>query len=193
MAKQLKTANMITITEALQEIKTVGNRLKKKRVAIGTYLARDKRVIDPLASDGGSEKYITQERQSITDLETRIINIRTAIQNSNLSSSLTVGDKTRKVAEWLVWRREVAEDSRAFLVSLTNGINNLRNELQKKGGRLVGAAVAINEGNNANDPPQMIVNVNEKELLNEQENMEQVLGELDGKLSLFNATTTIEL
>lgn len=193
MAKQLKTANTITITEALQEIKTVGNRLKKKRVAIGTYLARDKRVIDPLASDGGSEKYITQERQSITDLETRIINIRTAIQNSNLSSSLTVGDKTRKVAEWLVWRREVAEDSRAFLVSLTNGINNLRNELQKKGGRLVGAAVAINEGNSANDPPQMIVNVNEKELLNEQENMEQVLGELDGKLSLFNATTTIEL
>src|SRR5258708_17462080 len=142
MAQQLKTANTITITEALQEIKTVGNRLKKKRIAIGTYLARDKRIIDPLAGDGGSEKYITQERQSIKDLETRIINIRTAIQHSNLSASLTVGDTTRKVAEWLVWRKEVAEDSRNFLVSLTNGINNLRNELQKKGGRLVGAAVA---------------------------------------------------
>lgn len=185
-----------TITEALQEIKTINNRLVKKRQSIFPYIARDLRVIDPLAKStpGGSEAFIRQERQAIGDLEDRIIKIRTAIQSSNLVSPLTVGTTTRKVAEWLTWRHEISEHSKAFVVGLTNGIVSFRSELQKKGGRAVFAnAIQVNESMGQNDPPQMVINIDEKALLSEQEDIETVLGELDGKLSLFNATTTIEV
>src|ERR1035438_7251391 len=70
----------LTITEALQEIKTIGKRLDKKRAAAAQYLARDARARDPLEKDGGSAKFISEERQAIADLETRVISIRTHIQ-----------------------------------------------------------------------------------------------------------------
>lgn len=183
----------ITITEALQEIKTIGKRLEKKRNACITYLARDSRVRDPLEKDGGSEKFITTERQAIGDLENRVISIRTAIQSSNLNSKVTVGDTTRSVAEWLTWRREVSANQVNFLRSVVQGISNLRNEVQKKGGKVVTPASAGSEVLSPNDPPQLIVHMDEKGLVDQQEQLEQVLGDLDGKLSLFNATTTIEV
>lgn len=189
------TATKTTITEALQEIKTIGNRLGKKRASLAPYIARDRRVIDPMGNTpGGSEAFIKSERQAIHDLEERIVSIRTAIQVSNLSSPLTVGGVTRKVAEWLNWRKEIAPESKAFVTSLSHNINSFRNEVQKKGGKTVFAnAVQVNEGTSPNDPPQMVINIDEKALLAEQDLMETILGELDGKLSLFNATTTIEV
>lgn len=184
-----------TITEALQEIKTIEKRLEKKRQSIFPYIARDLRVIDPLAKNtpGGSEAFIKQERQAIKDLEDRIVSIRTAIQVSNLSSPLQVGSVTRKVAEWLTWRREIAPSSKTFVSGLTNGIVQFRNELQKKGGKAVFAAAVAHVDSGPGDPPQMVINIDEKQLLVEQEEMETILGELDGKLSLFNATTMIEI
>lgn len=183
----------LTITEALQEIKTIGARLQKKRQSVAQYLARDARVRDPLERDGGSEKFITQERQALGDLEKRIIAIRAAIQRSNLDSSLTVGSKSLKVAEWLTWRREVSANEKQFLAQMVNSIAGIRQEIQKKGGRVVAAAVAVAESMGQNDPPHVVVNVNERELIREQEEMEEILGTLDGKLSLFNATTIIEV
>jgi hypothetical protein len=184
----------LTITEALQEIKTIGSRLQKKRQAIINYLARDSRVRDPLEKDGGSEKYITQERQAISDLEKRIITIRTAIQRSNLDSPLCVGTKSMSVAEWLTWRREVSTLGKQFLVNLTQGISAIRADTQKKGGRVIAAAaVAVSESIGSGDPPQIAVNIDENELIRDQEEMEEILGTLDGKLSLFNATTLIEV
>src|SRR5439155_22848829 len=97
-----------TITEALAEIKTIGKRLEKKRSAILQLIARDSRVKDPLEKEGGSVRYIQAERQSVKDLETRIVAIRTAIQKSNLSTPLALDGQSMSVAEWLTWRREVS-------------------------------------------------------------------------------------
>lgn len=183
----------LTITEALQEIKTIGARVQKKRQSVSNYLARDARVRDPLEKDGGSEQFISQERQAIGDLEKRVVSIRTAIQRSNLDSSLTVGQQSMKVAEWLTWRREVSAGRKQFLGALVQGIASVRTQVQQKGGRVIAAAVAVNESIGANDPPQIIVSVDERGLIREQEEMEEILGTLDGKLSLFNATTIIEV
>lgn len=183
----------LTITEALQEIKTIGKRLEKKRAAVGPYLARDSRNRDPLAKDGGSDKFITAECQAISDLEERIIKIRTSIQRSNLDAAIAVAGVTRTVAEWLTWRREISTQQSAFLRAMVSGLNNIRNEVQKKGGKIVAAAaVAVNESFDPNGPPEVIVNVDERALIADQENLETMLGDLDGKLSLFNATTVIE-
>lgn len=184
----------LTITEALQEIKTIGKRLEKKRESVKGYLARDSRARDPLSKDGGSDKFIASERQAIGDLEERIIGIRTAIQRSNLDSPLTVSAKTRSVAEWLTWRREISGNQVQFLKTMTVGITNIRNDTQKKGGKIIQAgAVAVNESYDPAGPPEIVVNVDERALIAEQETLEQTLGDLDGKLSLFNATTTIDV
>lgn len=183
----------LTITEALQEIKTIGKRLEKKRTSVGQYLARDSRARDPLAKDGGSEKFITEERQAIADLENRVIAIRTAIQSSNLANSLTVGMKSRTVAEWLTWRREISGAQVTFLRSMVTGLAGVRNDIQKKGGKMVAAAMAVNEAFDPNGPPEVLVHIDERKLIDEQEQMETTLGDLDGKLSLFNATTVIDV
>lgn len=183
----------MTITEALQEIKTIGKRLEKKRASLSPYLARDSRARDPLAKDGGSEKFITSERQAISDLEDRIVSIRTAIQTSNLAASLQVGQKTRTVAEWLTWRREISGNQIAFLRTMAAGLSKLRTDVMQKGGKVVAAAVAVNEAFDPSGPPEVVVNVDERKLISEQEELEQNLGDLDGKLSLFNATTTIDV
>ena len=183
----------LTITEALQEIKTIGKRLEKKRASISQYVARDSRIRDPLLKDGGSEKFIESERQAINDLETRIIGIRTVIQASNLAATLSVGTKSRTVAEWLTWRREISNSQVAFLKQIANGLNKIRNEVQSKGGKVVAAAAAVNEAFDPNGPPEVVVNIDERQLIDEQEQLEQQLGDLDGKLSLFNATTVVEV
>jgi len=183
----------ITITEALAEIKTIGKRLEKKRAAILSNLGRDSRFVDPL--DGGSVDYVKKERQAIQDLEKRIVAIRTAIQKSNLSTPTTVGDVTQTVAEWLTFRREVSTGRQQFLSLLNNTIRGIRDKVTKEGGRVnsVGMnATAIVEAT-AKPTPEVLIYVNEKELLDEQEQLEKTLGDLDGKLSLLNATTLIEV
>lgn len=178
-----------TITEALAEIKTIGKRIEKKRQSIAMYLARDSRLKDPLEKDGGSVKFIASERQSIADLENRIVNIRTAIQKSNLETRTLINGRELSVAEWLTWRREISNGSQGFLNSLNNGISQIRAKVQKEGGRVVTPGSSESE---SKPVLEFVVNIDEKLLLEEQENMEKTLGELDGRLSLLNATTVVE-
>ena len=182
----------MTITEALAEIKTIGKRLEKKRTAIIQNLGRDSRLMDRI--EGGSVEYVRAERQSIGDLEQRIVAIRTAIQRSNLSTIVSLDGRTRSVAEWLTYRREVAPGQGAFLTSINRGIREFRDKIQKEGGRVTSVSVgagAVVSGEKA--PVEFLLHIDEIALLKEQEDIEKVLGDLDGKLSLLNATTVIEV
>ncbi len=183
----------LTITEALAEIKTIAARAQKKRDGVAKYIVRDSRIRDPFQAEGGSEKWIQQERQGLSDLATRHISIRTAIQQANLSSKMTVQDMTLTVSEWLTWRREVAQSQKEFLQMIHNSITITRTKLGQ-GGRMVAAAGMSQQVNLEKDAPiEVLVSVDEMQNLKDIEHMELVLGELDGKLSLFNATTTIDL
>jgi len=182
----------MTITEALAEIKTIGKRLEKKKQFVLANLGRDSRLLDPL--EGGSTEYIKRERQAITDLEQRIVTIRTAIQKSNLATQTKVGEMAMSVAEWLTFRREVAQGRQAFLASINQAVRGVREKVQKDGGRVSVAGVsatAIVESEKK--AYEVIIYLNERELLEEQEMLEKTLGDLDGKLSLLNATTVIDV
>ncbi len=182
----------MTITEALAEIKTIGKRLEKKKQAVLSNIGRDSRLKDPL--EGGSVEYVARERQAIEDLEKRIVAIRTAIQRSNLATNCTVGDNTLTVQEWLNFRREVSEKRQLFLNSLNMAIKQIREKVQREGGRVVAANVAALATVDGGKPPiEILVHLDEKKLLEEQEGLEKTLGDLDGKLSLLNATTVIEV
>ena len=181
----------LTITEALAEIKTIGKRIEKKRQSIGQYLARQDMLKDPLAGEaGGSAGFIARERQAATDLATRWIRLRTAIQQSNLTEQIAVGSVTRTVAEWLTWRREISAGEQGFLNQLRQSVANVRQQATTKGvtvrsGSLEKATEAL--------PTDVIVNIDEAALAKEIEAIEVALGGLDGQLSLKNATTFIEI
>lgn len=176
----------ITITEGLAELRTIDARVEKKRQGIIRHLARPAEFKDPMAAEGGTSEYITKERQSLKDLESRSLNIRVAISRKNLETVLSLHGMERSVAEWLIWRREFAKGQDGFLALQANGIERVRAEAQRKGGSLTA-------GDAAAKPGDVIVNVSEKELQDEIDKIQHVLGDLDGKLSLINATTTIEV
>lgn len=176
----------MTITEALAEIKTINARIGKKREAVMRYFIRPSAMRDPMEKEaGGTEGFIQRERQGIADLEQRIVTIRTAIQRKNLETWVTVGETARPVQQWLNWRREVAPGQQGSFRALMVRIDQVR--LQ---GRREGKALTASQDSSADG---ILVLLNEKELAEQAEKLEQTLGGLDGKLSLMNATTTIEI
>jgi hypothetical protein len=183
----------MTITEALAEIKTTGKRLEKKRQAVLSNIGRDSRLKDPL--EGGSIEYVKRERQAIEDLEKRIVTIRTAIQKKNLETKTKVGDIEMTVQEWLNFRREISSNRQLFLGSINQAIKQIRERAQREGGKVSFAAAAAQANISTGDkqPVEILIHLDEKTLLDEQEKLEKVLGDLDGKLSLLNATTVIEV
>lgn len=176
-----------TITEALAELKTIAKRIDKKSEFVLAYLGRVDAARDPLERDGGSVQAIQSERQAIRDLQERTIRIRRAIQKANEANNVVIEGETRSIADWLVWRREVAPQQKKLLEAIRTGINHARNEAKKRDGRILDSATA--EGSQKD----IVIHVSESDLAKEIERMELVLGVLDGQLSLKNATLTIEV
>lgn len=172
-----------TITEALAELKTLQARIEKKRQFVMSNLGRNEAFRDPHEKEGGSRVVLERERQAIRDLEERIVAIRSAIQGANRENKITVLGESRTIHDWLVWRRDVAPGRKDFLSGMQRAILNARTEAQKRG-------VQVNPAGESK-PNDIIISVNEAQLAEDIENMEEVLGTLDGQLSLKNATVTI--
>lgn len=174
----------LTITEALAEIKTIGKRIDKKRENVRSFLFRQERLKDPLEKEGGSRAFIASEMQGIRDLEERVVSLRRAIAAANASETITVGAVTRTIGDWLTWRREVAPGRVSFYGTLVQHLNGMRADAMRKG-------IAVTNGE-ASKPDDVVVNVDERALAGLAEDLESVLGTLDGQLSLKNATIKVE-
>lgn len=175
----------ITITEALAEIKTIGKRLEKKRANVLQFIARQDGIRDPLEKEGGSVAFVAAERQAIADLGLRIVTLRGGIQKANETNVITIAGKTRTISDWLIWRRDVASGEGAFLSQLRQQLNSVRQQAQKAQSAVIPAGAV------AASPADYIVNLDEQELARQIEAHEEILGQLDGQLSLKNATTQI--
>jgi hypothetical protein len=175
----------ITITEALAEIPTIEKRIEKKKEFILNYLYRQSSVRDPHEKDGGSPVLIAREKQAIADLQERLIKIRTVIQKTNAENTITIENQTRTIVDWLTWRREIAPKEQEFLRNLIYKIKSVRQQAMKQG-------VSVTD-KDAGFSSDYVVNINERELSEQIESLENILGILDGQLSLKNATIKIDL
>lgn len=176
----------ITITEGLAELKTLTSRIAKKREHSSHYILRDSRAVDPLLSTGGSEAFVAQEWQAIRDLEYRFVKIRNAIAKKNLETFLTLDNYTFCITDWLTWRREVSGLKLSYWKNVFASIQRARKEAQN--------LVSKTENNPPGlASPSLLVNVNESDLITSIEGLEKTLSDLDGKLSLLNATTLIDI
>lgn len=179
----------LTITEALAEIKTLDKRLAAKRQSIlgGAVLARQEGLKDPITETGGSREFIRRERQAIGDLEARKVAIRMAIQQANHATPITVAGQTRTIAQWLTWRKEIAPGANSFLASIRSAVNANRQQALQKGLNVV------TDSTSAKSMTDVIVNVDEADVLRDIEELDTILGTLDGQLSLKNATVLIDI
>src|SRR5437016_12339271 len=176
----------MTITEGLAELKTLDKRIAKKRESIAPFLWRQEGVKDPI-KDVGSVVWIQQERQAINDLEKRKVEIRTKIQMQNLFSTIKIEGIEKTVQEWLNWRKDVAPGQKGFIENMRRVLNETRKNAMSKGLSIRGLTET------PTDMRDIVINVDEAELAKEAEQMETVLGTLDGRLSLNNATATIDV
>lgn len=175
----------ITITEALAEIKTIDKRIKAKREYVGGFLARQEGIKDPLEKDGGCFQMIARERQAIGDLERRIIALRRGIQLANDQTEVSISGTSRSISDWLSWKRDVMPGQKNFLAAVRSKLTNIRDTAKRQG------ATIITPGATATALTDYVININEQELAAEIEDMENILGTLDGQLSLKNATVPI--
>lgn len=176
----------MTITEALAEVKLIDKKVTKHHENERAYLFRQAIVRDPLEKDGGSAAYVASQAQASGDLLLRLITVRRSIQDANAKNMLTVEGISRTVADWLVWRREVLPRLKTRIAAISTALTNLRNDVKKKGG----SVSATPAGDEQYD---VIVNFNETALLNEALKLAEIEERLDGKLSLFNAVTLVNL
>lgn len=181
------TNHKVTITEALADIKTIDKRIEKKQQFISDYLWRQAALKDPLEKDGGCFVVLAAELQAITDLEEYKLKLRRAIQQVNETTVISISGQERTIADWLVWKREVAPQMQQLYNALAQKINQARQTAQQKG-------YSILTVENVDARPQdIVVHLNEKDIAEAREWYEEVLGNLDGQLSLKNATTFVEL
>lgn len=175
----------LTITEALAELKTLGKRIEKKQEFVKGQIGRPAVIRDPMEQEGGIAAKVASERQSIGDLSERIIRIRVAIQAMNQATTVTILQRSRTIAEWLTWRKEIAPREQSLLSNIRQTIKATRAEAVKHSAAVVQAGT-----NNLYD---VILHVDESQLSKEIDDLENTLGTLDGQLSLVNATTFIDI
>lgn len=175
----------MTITEALAEIKTILKRIQSKREFIETYQYRFDSLKDPLEKDGGSSKAVREAEQAIADLETRAVQLRSAIAQTNSTHKVTLEGIEKSIADWIIWRREIAPSQERFLIGLTSKLAGARQSV-------VGQKYRWGNEKNENDKPvDLVVNIDEHKLNKDKEQIKNILGQLDGQLSLKNATLQI--
>lgn len=164
----------ITITEALAEKRLIKAKIEKKTMFVTQYHLGSEGRTDPLAKQGGSDKLLPHELDSIRDLWNRYTLIVAAIQKVNSETTLTVNDITDTVARWLIWKREVYEPYSRFFLSLQQ-------------------RAAVNRGQRNKDSETIISYLDERIIQGILERMVDTFGKLDGALTLLNSTTFIEL
>lgn len=177
---------MITLTEALAELKLIKSKIDKKKTFIMSNLGRQEGAKDQLEKSGGTPEVLKSEMQAVNDLMERLVRIRSSIASANTATSVEILGVKRTIADWLVWRRDVAPLIKDFERSVTSGISQLKNSAKSQGFRVVG-----NQGEAA-VPTDVIICLDEKVLSEKSEHIQEVLDTLDGKLSLHNATVQVE-
>lgn len=177
----------LTITEALAELKLIESKSKKKQEFVLQYVARNEAIRDPLDKDGGSRQVLAQEMQAVHDLGERRIRIRRAISAANDATSVKIGESTRSITDWLIWRREVAPGIKTHLAQIMTGIEGLRKQAQARGNTVVTSQDAAMKQND------VVVNVDERDIHRRLETIQEALDTLDGQLSLKNATVFVEI
>jgi hypothetical protein len=159
----------LTITQGLREVKTLHDRIAKKRQFVNDHLVRQADRRDPLENDADHPSALARDLQAIGDMELRILTLRRQITIANLQTQVTIGDRTMSIFEWIIWKREIAPFELEHLQAMGQSLNAVMNKLDI---RFNFSVLALQEAS---------------------DRLTRDLGELDGLLWTANATTLIDV
>ena len=176
----------LTITEALSEINLIKKKIEKKQSVVTSNLVRAKNQKDPLENQGGSKDYIKNEIQSINDLMTRLLKLKGAIAEANITNKIAVNGRTLSIYDWLNWKRDLSASDLKFNssipVSVKQHLDNAANRPQ-----------IWKDDDGKTHLVEYELNVDYGDFLKKTEQITETLEKLDGQLSLKNATIVLEV
>lgn len=187
---------MPSVTQGLAECKTLLARIAAKEKGIQSYLARQAIVIDPHAGEThneltGSAAFVAKELQSVHDMRIRYVDIRSAVHKQNdltwINLTLPGGTRISKtVTGWLSWRKDLSAGEIQSLKTYRTLCDQARRESTRRDGKVV------TQGQGAPSENDIVFHIDETWLAQKLDDLEYILGTLDGELSQVNATTNIE-
>lgn len=171
------------ITEAMAEVKLAVKKIQTSFEFVMRNLRREEWRKDPFEKDGTTqEAQVRAALQSIQDNEDRIVALKFAINRTNMATTLEIEGRNWTVAEWLIWRRDVLPIKKKNLAQLANAIANVGQSEVMIQRRFVGQ-----QQEQAPVVSNWIINVSDKWLLKEIQDLEAIEQRLDGQLSILNA------
>lgn len=179
----MTTATM-TITEALSEINLIDKKIDSKSPVIIQHLVRVDHSPDPYEKEGGSAQMIQSEFQAVTDLIRRHEKFKAAIAKANLDTQITIGNTTKSVHDWLVWKRDYMEHELKFVKQMLDTVKMNQDTFNR-------APQVMKEQDGSQRIVKLLVNVDLPFFQRKLEELVTVKEKLDGQLSLKNATVTV--
>lgn len=161
-------------------------KIEKKEQTIKQNLVRVEHVKDAFESVGGSQAFITSEIQSLGDLRRRYVAIRGAIAKANLENRIQLENFDLTIADWLVWKREVAQNELNFFNLAHQSVKNELDRASKQ-------PQAYKDEKGESHFVKVVANADYPTLVKRAETLQTLLDQLDGKLSLKNATVMVEV
>lgn len=177
---------MMTITEALAEINLIKKKIAEKETHTMRMVAHPTHLKDPFQSDGGSVAVLERERQSLQDLRTRFVKIRSAISKANCEHSIEVCGMKKLIFDWLSWKREIYKGEIDYLRALMGVHLKVQNEERSK-------PQVFEDKDGKKVLVTYTYNFDISEIQKQIEKVEEIYGKLDGMLSLKNATIVIDV
>lgn len=178
---------MITISEGLARIKLQQKKIEKEVEFVLIHTGLQAGIKDPLEKDGGQPEQVRRRLQAIKDMGEEILRIRKEIARANYETEVTIKRQTRSIADWLIWRREVAPMRKQMLGRIQAQIAKMKADAQRGGMKVVQPT-----GVETAERTDIVLNLSEVEIQEEILELEEILGTLDGILSAKNATIQIE-
>lgn len=176
----------ITITEALSEVNLIKKKIDKKKEMILANLAKVKHVPDPYARSGGGAQANLNELQAIRDLGTRLMHIRGAISQANLSNRIMINGTDLSIHDWLTWKREVAPLKQKFFLDLCSKTKQNMDHWAKN-------PQVFKDDEGKTHLAEYESNIDYAGIMKDTEHIGDCLEKLDGQLSLKNATIVVEV
>jgi hypothetical protein len=175
----------MTITEGLSELNLIKKKIKTKENAFLGNLILAEHVKDPYENEGGTPEHLKKEFQSLTDLRRRLVKIRSAIASANLENEITLGEMTFSIHDWLTWKREISKEETSFINSVVSGTKSTLDKIAQQ-------PQIYKDSEEKTHLVKFKTCIDYPEFVRKQEKMQELFENLDGKLSLKNATIVIQ-
>lgn len=176
----------ITITEALSEINLIKKKIEHKKTSMQNLFVTASHAKDPYAEEGGSAAFLKKEFQALTDLRTRFVKLRAAISVANMDTEVTINERTMSIHDWLTWKREIVKEEQTFTNAVVTSVNATLNQVQR-------SPQCYDDAEGKKHLVVFNTNIDLPSFVKRQENLTTMLENLDGQLSLKNATVMVTL